>query len=152
MESLPASRMTDRGSVWPGPLLYKSVVYGFPSTSDFLLSEPTNFRKKKRKKINFIFKFLNRVLINDKEKKISVLKIGWNNLGHVEEKMLLWGQNYSSGCKMFLIFFFQLRINIYRGKKIIFIEMENGCAFVCRFEWTSKSKRLEKCIGINWKK
>lgn len=45
MESLPASRMTDRGSVWPGPLLYNRVVYGFPSTSDFLLSDPAEINE-----------------------------------------------------------------------------------------------------------
>lgn len=40
MESLPASRKIFLGCVYPGPLLYNNVVYGCPSTSDILLSEP----------------------------------------------------------------------------------------------------------------
>ena len=40
MESLPASRKMFLGCVYPGPLLYNNVVYGCPSRSDTLLSEP----------------------------------------------------------------------------------------------------------------
>lgn len=47
MESLPASRKIFLGCVYPGPLLYNNVVYGCPSTSDILLSEPEAKKKKK---------------------------------------------------------------------------------------------------------
>lgn len=45
MESLPASRKIFLGCVYPGPLLYNNVVYGCPSTSDILLSEPEAKKK-----------------------------------------------------------------------------------------------------------